>query len=141
MDRPITQSVSSEEAVQALTDLRPFIAYLEQTSADQWAVDVVRTVGNKQNCLFGHLVNWHYGSDYEGDISPIWDWFEEMWATTYQVYPVNDGQNPKYPQATPKARTIAYLKNLWLGLEIPTWRGMELQYEHSMKNRVSDLAS
>lgn len=65
----------------------------------------------------GHLINWFYGKNYDGNIAPAWDWFEEIWATTYMIYPVNDGESPswmnfKYDQPTAKERVVAYLKNL-----------------------------
>lgn len=116
-----------EQVTEKLSDLKPFIAYLENTGEDEWQVNVVRNKGNTRNCMFGHLVNWFYGKDWEGNISPAWDWFEEMWSTSYQIYPINDGQNPRYQQATPKQRVVAYLKNLWLGLEMDTNTGMEYQ--------------
>lgn len=109
-----------------LSDLQPFIQYLQDTREDEWAVDVVRTKDGK-NCLFGHLINWYYGEDYEGSISLVWDLFEEMWMTTYVIYDINDGKNPKYPQPTPKQRVLAYMKNLWLGLEVDTQTGMALE--------------
>ena len=105
-----------EKEYQSLANLNPFIKYLEDTKEEEWAVDVVRTK-NGANCMFGHLVNWFYGKDYKDNIMPIWDAFESMWATSYMVYPVNDGQAPKwmnekYEQKTPKGRVVAYLKNL-----------------------------
>lgn len=109
-----------EEAAKAIDDLSSFIQYCQNTEEDEWAVDVVRTKDGK-NCLFGHLVNWYYGKDYEGSISPIWDMFEATWSTTFAVYPVNDGHNPNYQQPTPKQRCVAYLKALWLGQEEPVW--------------------
>ena len=105
-----------EEAIERLSDLQPFIEYLVQTDESEWAVDVVRTKDGK-NCLFGHLVDWYYGKGYEGSISTAWDAFEAMWMNTYVIYPINDGQNPRYQQPTPKQRVVAYMKNLWLGLE------------------------
>lgn len=116
-----------EQAVKRLSDLDPFIAYLEDTTDDEWQVDTVRNKGNTKNCVMGHLVNWYYGKNYEGSISLAWDVFEEMWATTYMIYPVNDGNtkmvawmNQKYNQASPKQRVIAYLKNLRDGKEKTT---------------------
>lgn len=106
-----------ETTVKRLTDLSPFISYLEKTSPDEWQVDTVRSVGNTKNCVMGHLVNWYYGKDWQGSVSPVWDWFEEMWATTYMIYPVNDGGNPKYKQPTARERVIAYLKDLRDGKE------------------------
>jgi hypothetical protein len=78
------------------------IAYMERTDADKWATEVVRT--GDQNCFFGHLFNFAGGT--------LWDLFESMYATTYMIYPVNDGEVAAYPQATAKERVIAYLKDL-----------------------------
>lgn len=102
--------------IEALKNLDSFIAYLEQTKPDEWVTDIVRSKDGK-NCMFGHLVNWYYGKEHKGNVMPIWDIFEEMWATTYMIYPVNDGESPKwmnykYDQKTAKERVIAYLKNL-----------------------------
>ncbi|QOH56225.1 hypothetical protein [Rhodococcus rhodochrous] len=104
-----------EEAAQKLDDLQPFIQYCIDTDEAEWQVDTVRSSGNTKNCLFGHLINWAYGKDYEGSVSAIWDMFEEIWGTTYLVYEINDGRHPAYPQETPRQRCIAYLKDLWLG--------------------------
>lgn len=65
----------------------------------------------------GHLVNWYYGPDYQGTVSELWDNFEEIWATTYMIYPVNDGENPKYQQKNARDRVVAYLENLNAGKE------------------------
>lgn len=112
-----------EQAAKKLANLQPFIQYLQDTEESEWAVDVVRTKDGK-NCLFGHLVDWFYGKGYEGSINAAWDMFEAMWMTTYVIYDVNDGKNPKYQQPTPKQRVLAYMKNLWLGLEEDTQTGM-----------------
>lgn len=117
------------EAVEKLSDLRPFIEYLIATDEGEWQVGVVRNVRNTKNCLFGHLVNWYYGKDHTGDITSCWDVFEAMWACAEEVYPINDGKDPRYPQRTPKQRVVAFMKDLWLGITPPTWRSMELEYE------------
>lgn len=118
-----------EKAIKRLsTDMQSFIDYCEATKANEWCVDIVRSVGNKQNCLYGHLVNWYYGKDYTGNISPIWDAFEEV-GTTFYVYPINDGTNPNYPQPTARERCIAYLKNIRDGKELWTWDAMEKEWE------------
>lgn len=110
----------SEE--KALKDLSSFISYLENTKDSEWQTNRVRSKDNQKNCVMGHLVNWYYGKGYHENISPIWDTFESMWATTYMIYPVNDGESPKwmnesYNQKTPRERCIAYLKNLNPGKE------------------------
>lgn len=94
------------------------IPYIENTTEDSWCMDVVKTKDGK-NCLFGHLF------DLGG--SELMDWFENI-ATTYMVYPVNDGQNPLYPQPTPKQRCIAYLKDLQSGKAKTTYELMEEDY-------------
>jgi hypothetical protein len=118
-----------EEVGAKVEDLPAFIAYLESTSPDEWLLDTVRNVGNTKNCLFGHLINYIYGKDYTGTISPAWDLFEELWSTDFVIYPINDGKDPNYPQATARERIIRYLSDLWLGIRTPTWRGMQLYGE------------
>lgn len=54
-----------------------------------------------------------------------------MWATTFMIYPVNDGENPKYTQETPKQRCLAYLKDLRDGKEKNT-RQLMAEYEKSI---------
>lgn len=124
-----------ESAIERLSDLRSFIAYLETTEDSEWVLNKVRTKGNTQNCIFGHLVNWFYGKDYQGSISLAWDVFEEMWSTTFYLYDVNDGMNKNYTQAMPKARCVAYLKDLWLGIATPTWKAMEEDFLASREQR------
>jgi hypothetical protein len=116
--------MSDKELFEKIGALDKFIAYCENTSPDDWATDVVRTVDGR-NCLLGHFINYIYGEDYEGNIMPAWDIFEEMWATQFMFYPVNDGQSNKYQQPTAKERVIAYLKDLWLAIEKPTWALMD----------------
>lgn len=114
-----------DHVVDKIGDLPSFIKYLENTTDNEWQTDFVRNSANSKNCLFGHLVNWFYGKDYDGVISPAWDMFEETWATTFEIYEINDGRDKRYPQPTPKRRCIEHLKNLWLGLAEPTWVQME----------------
>ena len=92
------------------------INYLELTTEDSWCLDVVKTTDGK-NCLFGHLF------DFGG--SKLMDWFECICATTYMVYPVNDGTHPNYKQPTAKQRCIAYLQDLMNGKEKTTYQLME----------------
>lgn len=96
--------------------IQNLIEYLEKTNSNDWIVDKVRTENGK-GCLMSHIFDWG-GGDNGG--SEAWDWFEECWATTYMVYPVNDKQHPKYQQSDPKERCIAYLKDLQNGSEKTT---------------------
>lgn len=107
------QSMSKDD--NEFYSLDRIITYLEQTDEDSWCTDVVRTKDGK-NCLFGHLF------DLGG--SRLMDWFENI-ATTYMVYPVNDGENPNYPQLTPKQRCIAYLNDLRRGNAKTSYQLME----------------
>lgn len=96
------------------TTLEAVIKFMEATDESEWQTDVVRSKDGKQNCFFGHLFN--MGAD-EDEANRIWDWFEARWATTFMLYPVNDGENPKYQQSTSKARVLAYLNALLSGEE------------------------
>jgi hypothetical protein len=119
-----------------LPSIQQIIDHLESTSEDSWCVDVVRTNENK-NCFFGHL--FAMGKD-ERHSNFIWSCFEEAWATTYMIYPVNDGEHPDYQQPTPKQRVIEYLKNLRDGKEMTTYQSMEagmIEYESKHLNNLN----
>lgn len=112
------------------------IAYLKKTTDDQWLLDKVRSKDGKRNCVMGHLYDWAGGDDKAPNGrtkgAEAWDWFEEMWATTYMIYPVNDGSHPKYKQETPKLRILAYLNDLKNGLEKTTlehWADYERDFK------------
>lgn len=92
---------------QKLYSIDEIIDYISKTNETEWCVDKVRT-GNK-NCFFWHL---HKMCKDDKEATFNWDMFEEIWATTYMIYPVNDGENQKYQQSTPKQRILAYLKDL-----------------------------
>lgn len=92
------------------------IAYMEKTQEDSWCTKVVRSW--KSNCFFGHL---HAMCKDDWEATFNWDMFEEQWATTYMIYPVNDWEHPEYQQETPKQRVIAYLQNLKDWKEKTTW--------------------
>jgi hypothetical protein len=110
--------------------IQEIIDYLESTSKESWCQDVVRTKDGK-NCFFGHLFN--MGRN-EKESNRIWDMFEECFATTYMIYPVNDGKNSLYQQPTPKQRCISYLKDLRDGKQLTTYQLMDLELEESKKN-------
>lgn len=99
------------------------ILYLEKTKPENWIVDKVRTKDGR-GCVMSHIFDFG-GGDEKNEAGftkggEAWDFFEEVWATTYMIYPVNDGENKKYQQPTPKERCIAYLKDLRDGKEKTT---------------------
>ncbi|AXF52399.1 MAG: hypothetical protein [Caudoviricetes sp.] len=104
-------------------ELSKVLEFLKNTEEESWCVDVVKTKDGK-NCLFGHIF------DYGG--SECFDWFENI-ATTYMVYPVNDGKHPRYQQDTPKKRCISYVENLLNGIEKTTYQLMEEEYDRIKK--------
>jgi hypothetical protein len=102
--------------------IQEIIDYMEATSEESWCVDVVRVFDGKANCFFGHL--FAMGKD-DKEGNHLWETFEEAWATTYMIYPINDGKNEFYQQPTPKQRVIAYLKDLRDGKVETTYQCME----------------
>ncbi len=96
--------------------IQDLINYLENTKEEDWLVDRVRDKDGK-GCVMSHIYDFGGGdtkcpnSDQTLG-SEAWDFFEEVWATTYMIYEVNDGANPRYTQPTPKKRCIAYIKDL-----------------------------
>lgn len=84
--------------------IQSLIDYIEKTTDDQWLMGRVRTKDNKQNCIMGHVFDWGGGDEkHESGCtqgSEAWDWFENCWATTYMIYPVNDGEDKRYKQKT-----------------------------------------
>jgi len=127
-----------DEAIERLsTDLNSFIKYCEATKPSDWYLHKVRNNRNTKNCLYGHLVNWYYGKDWTGNVSPIWDAFEEV-GTTFYVYPINDGTNPKYPQKTARDRCIAYLKNVQSGDELWSEAAMEADLKNYEATRQQE---
>lgn len=131
---------------ESLKTLDKFIEYLETTQEDEWSVDVVRSKDGKKDCVMGHLVNWYYGKGDKGNIMPIWDAFESMWATTYMIYPVNDGEAPKwmnyeYKQRSAKERVTAYLKNLNEGKEKNTEQLWNESTEEKLTKLIPSLSS
>lgn len=112
-----------------LKDLDSVIAYMDATEEDTWRVDTVRSADGTTNCFFGHLFNMG-GNDARG--SALWDGFENLWSTTYTVYPINDGTHQGYQQTTPKQRVLAYLHDLNTGLAKTTQQRMEEEYAYHL---------
>lgn len=93
------------------------IEYLEETKEEDWCEDVVMTKDGKC-CLLGHVHN--YGTKKFRNGPKTYEMFEQLYATEFMVFPVNDGKNSRYPEATPKQRCVTYVKNLRDGSEKTT---------------------
>lgn len=115
--------------------LNEFILYLEKTDPSSWCTDVVKTEDGK-NCLFGHLVD-YFECEPDDRVSNIIDIFENLYASTYMIYPVNDGKNLNYKQDNPKDRCIAYLKNIMCGKEENTMQAFDRCY-NEWKSRTEE---
>ena len=119
-------------------DIQTLIDYLENTPEDSWRIDTVRSKDGKTNCVMGHIFNFGGG---DGNIDEYgtnggtraWDFFENVWATTYMIYKINDKISEEYPQETPKQRILAYLKNLRDGKEKTTQDYMKEQEAQATK--------
>ncbi len=113
--------------------LRDVIDMVEATAEDSWQMDVVRSMDGQRNCFFGHLHAYAStlapaGMDPDRLASEVWDWFEEQYASTYAIYPINDGKSPRYPQPTPRQRVLGFLNDLRTGGALRTWEGVEVEY-------------
>lgn len=116
----------SDWAAAQLVNLDTVIAYMEATDEDAWNLDTVRSKDGTRNCFFGHLFNM---SPDEARANALWAMFEDLYSTTYRIYPINDGSDPRYPQETPKQRILAYLRALAAGEEMTTEQSMEACYQ------------
>lgn len=123
-------------AMAQLETLDTVIAYMESTAEEDWNVDTVRSKDGKKNCFFGHLFNM---SPDEERANALWAMFEDLWSTTYRIYPINDGSDPRYPQATPKQRILAYLRALQAGEEQTTEQSMEACYQLGLAEDAAAL--
>lgn len=119
-------SGASDWADARLENLDAIITHMEATSDESWQVDTVRSKDGTTNCFFGHLFAMA-PDDAHG--SELWNGFENLWASTYMIYPINDGENPRYPQATPKQRVLAYLRDLRDGKAKTVPQVMEEDYQ------------
>jgi hypothetical protein len=109
-----------------LENLDAIIAHMEATTEDSWQVDTVRSKDGSTNCFFGHLFAMAPDDEHG---SELWHGFENLWGSTYVVYPINDGTNPRYPQTTPKQRILAYLRDLRDGKAKTVPQMMEEDYQ------------
>ena len=113
--------------------LLQIITRLEATSEDEWCTAIVSN-GDTRCCL-GHVFD--MGATVQ-EANQWWNWFEDFVATTYMIYPVNDGEHPGYQQATPKARVLAYLHGILDGREKTSWEAMEDNAKFSLSGGQAD---
>lgn len=111
------------------------VQWIETTGDDAWQTDVVRSADGKRNCFFGHLYDLGGArarganlTDDETIANRLWEWFEEQWASTFFLYPINDGPSAAYPQATPRLRILALLADLRDGRVLRTPQSMEADF-------------
>lgn len=112
--------------------LDELLVYLENTSDESWLVDKCRSKDHQQHCVISHIFNFGGGDELDSKGNTKGGYavamFEEVYATTFMIYPVNDGKDPRYQQSTPKARCIAYIQALRDGKEKTTldcWKEMD----------------
>jgi hypothetical protein len=130
--------------------LDDIIRVVEETDEAAWQEGVVRSIDGTRNCFFGHL-HAHASSlaaSLPQEIIPAaylrgaphltaqdfvasraWEWFEETFASTYVIYPLNDGPSKRYPQPTPRQRILAFLRALQSGFEMTTCESMDAEYD------------
>lgn len=125
-------------AREQLRTLDAVIAYMEATPEEAWRTGTVRSEDGTTNCFFGHLFAMG-GTDGRGNA--LWEVFEEEWATTYVVYPVNDGTGTRYLQPTPRQRILAFLHELNTGQVMTTPQSMDEQYAWSLANQAKAAAA
>lgn len=128
----------SEWAAAQLVNLDTVIAYMEATDEDAWNLNTVRSKDGTKNCFFGHLFNM---TPDEERANALWGMFEDLYATTYRIYSVNDGENPRYPQSTPKQRILAYLRALAAGEEKTTAQSMDECYQHFLAEEAASTGA
>lgn len=100
------------------------IAHLETTPEESWwAGPTYRSPDGTQHCALSHIEVRHG--------MQAMDLFEEVWSSSTVIGLINDGKNPRYPQATAKARSLAFLQALRAGDEQDTHTSMEANWRGS----------
>ena len=127
-DVPSEHQVYDQAEYSSLMDIDNLIMHLETTDPDGWAMEVCATQDGKL-CLLGQIYAYAGGDEKTEQANRVVDAFEEVWATTYMFFPVNDGKNPNYQQPTAKERCIAYLKDLRDGKTKSTSALMDEEYQ------------
>lgn len=106
--------------------LNDFIPYLESKPDDEWVEVIFANADTSKRCVIYHFAGF-IGQDHPGmSFSTNMDWYEHfICPVSVAGCQINDKKSDKYPQETAKARSIAYLKNLLSGVEIPPFQALE----------------
>lgn len=110
--------------------LGDFISYLESKPDDQWIDVIFANSDTSKRCVIYHFAGF-VGQDHpNANFAPNLDWYEHMICPVSMAgCGINDKKSEKYPQDTPKARSIAYLKNLLNGDELPPFQILENHFK------------
>ena len=130
-----------DAATKLLEDLGSLRAYLAATSAEDWQLEVCRSSDGSRNCLLGHVFEWGIAqrealgalgartqdlTDDELGNAAV-QVFEELWATSYVYFGINDGRDSRYQQATARERVLAFVDDLAAGRMLTTLESMDAQ--------------
>ena len=136
-----------DAATKLLEDLGSLRAYLAGTRAEDWQTQVCRSSDGSRNCLLGHVFEWGIAQrealgalgagirdhtaqsltdDELGDAAV--QVFEELWATSYVYFGINDGRNSRYQQATARERVLAFVDDLAAGRMLTTLESMDAEF-------------
>lgn len=99
--------------------LAEFIPYLESKPEDQWIDVIFANADTSKRCVIYHFLGF-VGQDHPNSKNGNnLDWYEaSVCFIQLAGCEVNDANHPDYQQATPKQRSISYLKNLLAGKEL-----------------------
>lgn len=99
--------------------LGDFIPYLESKPDDQWIDVIFANTDTSKRCVIWHFIGFVGQDNPSAKRSNNLDWYDSNVCFIRRAgCEVNDGNHPRYQQATPKKRSIAYLKNLLAGNEL-----------------------
>ena len=99
--------------------LNDFIPYLESTPESSWIDIIFANTDTSKRCVIWHFIGFVGQDNPDAKSSSNLDWYEaNVCFIQLAGCEVNDANHPDYQQATPKQRSISYLKNLLAGKEL-----------------------
>jgi hypothetical protein len=132
----LTHAPKTFDAPTDRVSLPPFadiVAHLAATDPDTWwAGPTFRDTdagGRTCHCVLSH-VHERWGARAMGE-------FEERFSTSFVIGHVNDGENPRYPQAHAKDRCLAFLADLAAGAELTTYESLEADFTLSCRTDLT----